>query len=131
MKSKEQILTPFEEFNILSNDHTIFIRRSNALIAMDDYAKELRAELDEVKLKLEKEEKTCLQVIDERDVCEEVIGDMYSLITGNDPEWSTHFGYKEAMEDCSNLINSMRSELEAVKKERDELKEKIEGCPLH
>jgi len=43
---------------------------------------------------LEKDE---LQLIDERDSAENAIGDAYTLVTGNDCEWSNHFGYKEAI----------------------------------
>ena len=55
----------------------------------------------------EQHERETLKLIDERDNAEEALSQAYRFVTGTEPTWSNLFGYKEALEDISNVIDSL------------------------
>lgn len=48
------------------------------------------------------------QVIQERDDAEEALSQAYYLVTGRSPEWSNHFGHKEALEEIDEAQRLLR-----------------------
>jgi hypothetical protein len=48
-----------------------------------------------------KDERDMLQLIDQRDMAEECINDIYFMMTGRSPEWSNLFGYGEALDELT------------------------------
>ncbi|MBO1362078.1 hypothetical protein J2D73_20075 [Acetobacter sacchari] len=56
-----------------------------------------------------KDEREITQVIEERDQCEQVISDLYQSVMGEPPEWSNHFGYRDAVEDVTDYVHAIRT----------------------
>lgn len=50
------------------------------------------------------EERAQMQVIEERDRAEDMVGKMYSAVTGKAPEWSNLFGYEDALLEVESVL---------------------------
>lgn len=64
------------------------------------------------------EEQLCI----ERDDAEQALSQAFYLITGRSPEWSNHFGYKEALEEIDDAQRVMRESLSRVRELEEALK---------
>ena len=51
------------------------------------------------------------QAVTERDEAEQAMSQAYCLVTGRSPEWSNHFGHKEALEEIENAMLLLKSSL--------------------
>ena len=103
---------------------------------------------------LEAANKFMTQLVDERDEAEGAIDQAYEIVTGKTPEWSNNFGFRDAchgieaqlatmtqerdrlQRDSEDLdatqkhVETLLAELEAVTKERDNLKEDVKVSEL-
>lgn len=48
------------------------------------------------------------RTIDQRDTAEEAVSQAYYLVTGRSPEWSSVFGYSQALEEIEDACASLR-----------------------
>src|SRR3546814_4110817 len=51
-----------------------------------------------------REEQSHSRTIDERDAAEKALSDAYAIVTGRPPEWSNHFGYKDALDEMADAL---------------------------
>lgn len=57
------------------------------------------------------EERAHLQTIDERDAAEECLSQMFYLVTGRNPEWSSAWGHAEALEEVADAMALLKQTL--------------------
>ena len=74
----------------------------------------LEAEVTKLKHAADKEERSSMQLLQERDAAEEAVSHAYYLVTGRSPEWSNHFGHAEAHEEIQDAVNVLREEAKKV-----------------
>lgn len=91
------------------------------LRASEARERELQGKLDAAEAASEKDERDFLTVIDERDAREEVIGEAYQLVMDEWPEWSSDFGFKDA-------LDAMNERLGADMRERENLKSNLDAA---
>ena len=53
---------------------------------------------------LEREERAHGETIDQRDAAESALSEAYLIVTGEPPEWSNRFGYREALDDIRGAL---------------------------
>ncbi|KFB97764.1 hypothetical protein GTGU_04632, partial [Trabulsiella guamensis ATCC 49490] len=58
---------------------------------------------------IERLERSETQLIDERDMAETALADMYMAVTGEPPEWSNHFTFGDAVERVKERLTQIES----------------------
>src|SRR3546814_2426163 len=82
-------LREFEGSDALGNgDFSVCTEAADALEAKDR--------------EIAREEQSHSRTIDERDAAEKALSDAYAIVTGRPPEWSNHFGYKDALDEMED-----------------------------
>ena len=81
------------------------VRRTDMEAQVARVVAEKDAEIDRLRAS---DDADLTQVIRERDECEQVINDLYQVVMGEWPEWSNHFGYRDAVEDVVDYIHALR-----------------------
>lgn len=97
----------------------------STLRASEARERELQGKLDAAEAASEKDERDFLTVIDERDACEEVIGEAYQLVMDEWPEWSSDFGFTHALDAMNERLGADMRERESLKSERDEARSQL------
>lgn len=72
-------------------------------------AQKLGEDLDAAEKRIAELEKSELQLIDERDIAEDALGDMYQAATGERPEWSSAFGISDAVDAVEQRLGELES----------------------
>lgn len=62
------------------------------------------------------DEKAMLQLIDQRDAAEDALSSAYLLVMGSAPEWSSHFSYRDALNQIEWKLERERSHTAMVNK---------------
>lgn len=75
----------------------------------------LHDRLREAEKRIAELEKSESQLIDERDIAEESLGDMYQAATGERPEWSSAFGFADAVDAVEQRLGELESRTVTVK----------------
>lgn len=57
------------------------------------------------------DERTMLQLIDERDAAEDAMNQAFYIVIGRSPEWSNHFGYPEALEEIGDAVALLKKSI--------------------
>src|SRR3546814_637262 len=84
-------LREFEGSDALGNgDFSVCTEAADALEAKDR--------------EIAREEQSHSRTIDERDAAEKALSDAYAIVTGRPPEWSNHFGYKDALDEMADAL---------------------------
>src|SRR3546814_20490929 len=84
-------LREFEGSDALGNgDFSVCTEAADALEAKDR--------------EIAREEQSHSRTIDERDAAEKALSDAYAIVTGRPPEWSNHFGFKEALDAMEDAL---------------------------
>lgn len=92
-----------------------------------DMLKAQAAEIERLTREIEKEEKAHEITIDQRDAAEEALGNAYTIITGQVPEWSNLFDYNAALleiEEASARAIAAEAKVAALVK----VIEEVDGC---
>ncbi|OMP92723.1 hypothetical protein [Raoultella terrigena] len=79
------------------------------------YADAAEMEIAALRLRIAELEKSELQLIDERDIAEEALSDMYQAATGERPEWSNMFGFADAVDAVEHRLGELESRTVTVK----------------
>jgi hypothetical protein len=48
-------------------------------------------------------ERECLEIIQQRDLAEDALGEVYAAVVGESPEWSNCFGYSDAINEIAEI----------------------------
>lgn len=97
----------------MANDSDM-IEIANRLTLAESKLAEARATIERMTAKVSEDERAQLQVIDERDRAEDALGEAYSLITGNDCEWSNLFDYAEALKEIGFAVKDRISRARVI-----------------
>lgn len=92
----------------------------------DDHAAtvaELRAEVADLKVRLDREEQAHSRTISERDRAEEALGDMFTAATGRPAEWSSAWGYLDAIEEVEDHVAVTQRKADAAERRLIEVRE--------
>lgn len=67
----------------------------------------IRAQRDELRDRLEREESDHGRAIDQRDAAEDALGRMFQAVTGRPAEWSSAWGYVDAIEEVEEHVAAL------------------------
>jgi len=70
----------------------------------------LRAEVEEMQRRLDREESDHGRTIDQRDAAEDALGRMFQAVTGRTAEWSSAWGYVDAIEEVEEHVATLATE---------------------
>lgn len=111
-----------QEQIILNQDESLSIRRGELEARDKQVAKDVQIKarlcresnslhdrLREAENRIAELEKSELQLIDERDIAEDALGDMYQAATGERPEWSSAFGISDAIDALEQRLGELES----------------------
>ncbi|MCW9581065.1 hypothetical protein ORL26_16945 [Raoultella ornithinolytica] len=117
-----------QEQIILNQDESLSIRRGELEARDKQVAKDVQIKarlcresnslhdrLREAENRIAELEKSELQLIDERDIAEDALGDMYQAATGERPEWSSTFGISDAVDAVEQRLGELESSTVTVK----------------
>src|SRR5690606_35755085 len=102
-------------------------RKYDAEARHDDFAalqaeiERLRAEVEEMQRRLDREESDHARTIDQRDAAEDALGRMFQAVTGRTAEWSSAWGYVDAIEEVEEHVATLATE-------RDQLAAALEAA---
>ena len=68
-------------------------------------------EVEKLRDALAREQSVCVEVMRERDNAEEAIGGLFREVMGRPPEWSSVFGYADALEEVADTMATVRAAL--------------------
>lgn len=88
-------------------------QRASAFTACNCWADKFR----EAERRIAELEKSELQLIDERDIAEDALGDMFQAATGERPEWSSAFGISDAVDAVEQRLGELESRTVTAKPE--------------
>lgn len=71
------------------------------------YADAAEMEIAALRQRIDELERSESQLIDERDLAEEALADMYQAATGERPEWSNMFGFTDAVDAVEERLSEM------------------------
>ena len=92
------------------------------LSALTEALAPVERERDKLNQEIKKLEKQLDAEVGERDDCEQQFSQAYYLATGNSPEWSNNFGHEQAALEIADVVNLLKSNVQQLEHERDELK---------
>lgn len=116
-------MTNVPEYHSLSDAYQTGLENGKALSAAT--VAELRAEVADLKVRLDREEQDHSRTIGERDRAEEALGDMFTAATGRPAEWSSAWGYPDAIDEVEDHVAVTQRKADAAERRVGELIEII------
>lgn len=116
-------MTNVPEYHSISDAYAKGLENGKALSDADHAATvaELRAEVADLKVRLDREEQDHSRTIGERDRAEEALGDMFTAATGRPAEWSSAWGYPDAIDEVEDHVAVTQRKADAAERRVGEL----------
>lgn len=81
---------------------------------------------EELRAESKRLERSCEELVDERDDAEQALSQAYYLVTGHSPEWSNKFGKQHALNDIEDSVNLLKESVKIGRQQLSTLKAILE-----
>ncbi|MEN1941031.1 hypothetical protein WCE39_08050 [Luteimonas sp. MJ174] len=87
--------------------------------------------VEEMQCRLDREESDHGRTIDQRDAAEDALGRMFQAVTGRPAEWSSAWGFVDAVEEVEEHVAALAQQPAAVDEEPDCPHSALDGCDCY